>query len=189
MDKNKIIEKLKVFLTDHKTFKEECEVVYLMAEIRKVLDLDQSFKSDCLRFYSNWSLHTDLSKDRTTKFISNMFDQYIDLCKCYEEIDHDIKMAHPNFFKLNDLKSELTKFFTSCSSLPSNLISNNTDWFSFVKLLLSVIEECQTISTKESSKKIDNLTLIKNEVGVYCYKFSFVNSRNIVVKLKLKLKN
>ncbi len=34
-NKNKIVKKLQKFLKNHPEFKEECDVVYLMAEIRK----------------------------------------------------------------------------------------------------------------------------------------------------------
>jgi len=38
MDKSKNIENLEEFLKNHKTFKEKCEVIYLMVEIRKILE-------------------------------------------------------------------------------------------------------------------------------------------------------
>lgn len=185
MDKNKIIEKLKNFLRTHKIFREEGEVVYLMVEIRKILDIDKSNPCQRLRFYCNWTLHVNLKNKNTTQFISNMFDQYIDVTKSGKEIAREMISEHPDFFKLNDLKTELRNFFVN-HALPINLINKNKYWFTFIRLLLEVVEKCPVVCIK-SSNKIDELILLKDDKGNFCYRFSLVNDKQ-TPKIKLKFK-
>jgi len=101
---NIIINKLEKFLQSHKRFKEECEIVYLMAEIRKILDFNRGSSCEFLRFYCNWVLHNSLDRKRTTKLLSEKFESNIDFTKSGKEIARDLKSKHADFFKLNDYK-------------------------------------------------------------------------------------
>lgn len=191
MDKNNIIEKLRKFLQNHPQFKEECEVIYLLVEIRKILDIDKDKDQDkksshqSIRFYCNWVLHVNLDMKNTTKFISNMFDLDIDYSRSARKIAREMKSSHPDFFKLNDFKNELRKFFKN-HDLPLSLVDTNKHWVAFIILLLGIIEECPVVCVK-SSKKIERLDLIKNKKEYYCYKFNLINSSDKpVIKLMLK---
>jgi len=57
MAQESIIEKLNVFVQGHDSLIEECQVVYLMVEIRKILDHDRGAGTvafPLLRFYCDW---------------------------------------------------------------------------------------------------------------------------------------
>src|ERR1035438_1539807 len=64
MGKPAIIEKLDEFLKKHMPLDEECLVVYLLVEIRKILDHENNGKYPISRFYSDWCVHT--AKDKIT---------------------------------------------------------------------------------------------------------------------------
>ncbi len=73
MAREKIIEKLNRFLTDHNPLAEECHVVYLMVEIRKVIDHEKSNATyPLLKFYSDWTVHTE--KGHITPEIKQMME-------------------------------------------------------------------------------------------------------------------
>lgn len=148
------IKKLRIFLQNHSTFTEKCEVVYLMVEIRKILDIDKNKLYQSLRFYCNWTLHVDLKNKSTTQFISKMFDRDIDITKSGKDIARKMKSNHPDFFKLNDFKDELKKFFEDYN-LPLSLLNENINWINFIKLLLEIVEECPVICIKSSKKYIN----------------------------------
>jgi len=71
MGKIEIVEKLNDFLGEHAPFMEECHVVYMLVETRKVLDRENNRKYPILRFYCNWTVHTD--KDSTKEKMPNYF--------------------------------------------------------------------------------------------------------------------
>jgi len=182
MNKNTIVEKLKEFLQKHKAFTEECEVIYLMVEIRKILDYGgNSYKT--LRFYCNWVLHNELSREKTTKLLSDIFEQNIDIKKDGHENARNIKSIGTDFFKLNTFKNELEKFLKN-HDLPMNLLNKN--WWTFGRLLLEIIKDCPVVFMPS---KIQRLDVKKYANGNYGYKFSLINNkRKLVVKLKFKSK-
>jgi hypothetical protein len=185
MERKKVIEKIRKFLEKNSKFMEECEAVYLMVEVRKILDRDKNNLFEVLRFYCNWTLHVNLKNKKTTQFISKTFDQYIDPKKSGKDIARKMKSNHADFFKLNDFKNELRKFFKDYD-FPLNLTDENRNWVAFIKLFLEIIRECPVICI-ESSEKINKLELVKDKNGQYCYKFNLMHGgRPPVIKLKFK---
>jgi len=177
-----IIKKLQKFLKERPIFTKECEVVYLMVEIRKILDHDSGpYKT--LRFYCNWVLHKELNQERTTKLLSSIFETNIDFKRSGRENARNVKFVGTDFFKLNTFKNELKDFFQryDCS-----VVLLNKNWWKFARLLLDVIKECPIHFV---SNKIRKLEIIKCDDSNYRYEFSLVGSRTkLVEKLKLKKK-
>lgn len=180
MTRRDIVKKLRKFLLNHPTFKEECELVYLMVEIRKILDYgSNSYKT--LRFYCNWVLHKELSQEKTTKLLSDIFETNIHLKKGGRENARKIKSIGKGFFKLDKFKKELKEFFKD-NHLPMDLLNKN--WWIFGKLLLEIIKDSPVVFT---SSKIRSVEIIKYNDRKFGYKFSLINSRNkLIEKLKLK---
>ena len=71
-----IIGKLREHLS--KPVDTECSVVYLLAEIRKLLDRDKPDpKPFALWMYCHWALHVDLTKSNTTRRFLKQVDDFI----------------------------------------------------------------------------------------------------------------
>ncbi|NIA18293.1 MAG: hypothetical protein GWO79_00190, partial [Actinobacteria bacterium] len=146
MDKKGIIEKINKFLQEHPNFKEECEIVYLLAEIRKILEFEKksnkktSYKS--LSFYCNWALHIHLKeRSRSAKYISDEFNKSMGVIYL-AELKKDMR-SHDDFFKLEDLRLELKDFFKDKDrNLPQDMLNENKKWKQFKKLFLKIIAEC-----------------------------------------------
>ncbi len=64
MSQQQIMDKVNRMLTGSMPLGEECKVLYLLVEFRKILDHKNDKSFPLLRFYSDWSVHT--SKDRIT---------------------------------------------------------------------------------------------------------------------------
>jgi hypothetical protein len=69
MGQKEIVEKLNTFLDKHMPFTEECHVVYLLVETRKILDKKDNKKYPIVRFYCNWSVHIDKHSTEEMKAI------------------------------------------------------------------------------------------------------------------------
>ncbi len=169
MKKDRIRGKLEFFLKAHETFKEECEVIYLMVQIRKILDCESN-SYNILRFYCNLTLHNKLSREQTTKLLSDIL---------YSEFN-----AFKDFLKFNKFKKELKEFFKNYD-LPADLLNKN--WWGFARLLLEIIKECEVNFVQGEKMK---LNIIKNNDNEFDYKFSSIDGKggSVVWKVKLKKK-
>ena len=176
--KTRILKKIQLFLQTQPMFEKDQELVYLLVEIRKVLEID-NIQNSIIRFYCNWILHSDLRIPKTTQIISNIFDPSINTHDSGKDIAKILVSKHADFFKLDNFKSELLDFFKN-NGLPSNSIHS---WSSFKKSLVRVIEETPVVFAGTS--KIIELKLLKDKVG-YQYKFTLKHGgRPPVVKLSL----
>lgn len=138
MGRIEIVEKLNTFLGEHAPFTEECHVLYLLVEIRKVLDRDSNRKYPILRFYCNWSVHTD--KDSTQEMEMIMNDIYQDV---KDQVTNPSLVSGKTkvigFMYMEDLQSEMTKFLQEYQ-LPISLTEKG-NWLEFIKLLVKILAD------------------------------------------------
>lgn len=184
MGRDAILEKLHKEL--EREIHEECQVVYILSCIRKILDMnEQKEKYKFVRFYCNWVLHNQLDRPSTTVLVSDIFDQHVDKSKNGRDIARKIKSSNSGFFKLNYFKDELQKFLEEYG-LFQDLVCKNVDWGTFKRLLLSIIEECPIVLSK-NSEKISEIVLKRRGNGDYAYIFSLIGSKDKpIIKLKFK---
>lgn len=188
MNKNIIRDDIEDFLEKRSEFTQKSEVVYLLAEIRKILEIlknkgkkdEEKYKT--LRLHCNWALHSKLSYESSIKILSSKFDRYIDLNKSKREIQEAMRRGGSDFIKLNDFRSELHSFFKS-HNLPTETLEGNK-WYKFVKLYFEIIVKCPI---SHDISKINSLHLIKDNNGYY-FEF-YLNNKIRIPKIKLKLKN
>lgn len=145
MGRIEIVEKLDSFLKQHAPFTEECHVLYLLVETRKILDRENNRNYSILRFYCNWSVHTD--KDSTKEMEAIMNEIYRDVEKQITNpalVGMGEKTKIIGFMYMEDLQAEMEKFIQEYQ-LP-NSITENKNWLEFVKLLVKILAD-QPINT------------------------------------------
>ena len=138
MGRIEIVDKLNTFLDKRSPFTEECQVLYLLVEIRKVLGRENNRKYPILRFYCNWSVHTD--KDSTKEMEVVMKDIYEDIEKQITNpalVGMNGKTKVISFMYMEDLQAEMTKFLQEYE-LPISL-TEKSNWLEFVKLLVKIL--------------------------------------------------
>lgn len=131
-----IIDKLNKFLNERPQIKEECEVVYLMVELRKLLDRERDQNGinsySLVRFHADWTLHT--RKDRVTpamkKIMSNIGDS-IDTYPKNDDID---------FLLLPEFRKELTQLLEKYG-LRDSFCKNDNEWMDFMMALTQVLAD------------------------------------------------
>lgn len=138
MAREKIIEKLDTFISAHSPITEECHAVYLMVEIRKILDQEKCKDFPLLRFYCNWTVHTDKYIEAEMKTVM-------------EEMHNDIKeqianqamaksdSAPKRFAYMDNLKAEMRKFFEKRNINLS--IADDDNWIKFIGFLVKILED------------------------------------------------
>lgn len=135
--KDELIKKLRKVL--EQPIKEEYQVVYIMAKIRKLLehlkgDLKVQ-KYPLLNFYCNWTLHPRIDNTSPIKKI---------LEKTEKDFDKQIEFISLEHFR-NDLIVFLKRF-----NLPAEIVKNNEKWESFKWLLLDILVDSPLINPTNS---------------------------------------
>jgi hypothetical protein len=185
MEKQSIKVKLGNFLNKHPVFAEECEAVYFLVEIRKLIEGNKKYGT--LYFYCCWIAHSQLSRKSTAQFLSDKFDNLINFQKKKKEIQHDLINGQKDFFKLKDLNNEL-RAFLNAKKLPANFLDGDA-WYKFCQLFLDNITECGIdIGTiKKQPHKINKL-IVEKINKQYFYGFYLANNVRIP-RIILKYKN
>lgn len=149
MGRLELVEKLDRFLRIHNDFKEECEVIYLMVELRKLLDRDrEQYKLNnysLVRFHADWIVHT--RKDfitPTIKKILSDFDKSIDI---YYQKD-----GNADFLLMPEFRKELLRLLES-NSLPNHFCKDDIKWRSFILILTQVLADQPLINPTDMIKE------------------------------------
>lgn len=138
MARRSIIEKLKSAL--HRTITTEMQVVYILVEVRKLLENnDQNHLFPVLNLYCNWVVHTKLSASPVADSIVRLFDELM-YRRANNTLDTTLEDKAIEFFDERRLRDELRMFLES-SDLPQHLCLDPSLWQGFRKRLAGVIED------------------------------------------------
>lgn len=171
MGREDIIKKLRDFLQTHDPLTEECHVVYLMVEIRKVIDHEKSGATyPLLKFYGDWTVHTE--KSHITSEIKQVMEEM------YKTAEADI--ANPalrksgssimRFAYMEGLGHEMKSFLENHGAEPF-LAQEKSRWLEFVKLLVKILE---------------NQPIINPAPNIESFFFEPANARCVIGVLKFK---
>jgi hypothetical protein len=183
-----IFGKLDVLL--HTGVTTEAQVVYLMAAVRKLLEQrqpaeDEVMTFDYLKFYCDWTLHSELD-GRMAQKILRLFEAANLELKAGGELRNlpdDLNKQIGFISRMTYFERELTRFF-EINGLPS-LDVNRPDGFAhFLHLYAKVIEDCPLImSAKNTTATVDSVTIrvdfakaSPEDGGEMLYKVSWVVS-------------
>lgn len=179
-----IITKLKSALAE--PIKKECQVVYILAEARKLLDrVDKDKKIlPILRFYSNWALHIEIDRTSAVHPLLEKIEQTT-LNK-----QHDVGVV----LKIIDFEVFREEMGLFLSKFTINNPFNNYDyWRDFRKLFVDILADCplkpnyggdmEEFRFIKSSKKtdVDFIIKFKTHTGIKG-SFTFSDADEIIKK-------
>lgn len=154
MAEDELAYKIRNFLIENDPFKKECCIVYLMVEIRKLLDrIRESGNNNpypWLRFYCDWTLHT--SKNKITpemEEIMKKVDEFIPKEKTRYPAIASTNQPDIRFVYMDQLREEMKNFLTDFD-LPKNIVTEEEKWISFVSLLVQVLVNQPIINPTEN---------------------------------------
>jgi len=142
MAKEEIIEKLNNFISNHNPVSEECQVVYVMVQVRKLLDHEQDHwqrgSFTLLRFYCDWTVHTE--KTRITDSMKVVMNEVFRDVKNQIENPAMVQAMSPvmKFAYMENLQGEMRKCLEEHDVNTS--ITEGDAWISFVGFLVKVLE-------------------------------------------------
>src|SRR5438067_1159788 len=166
-----IIRKLNVFLDTHVPFQEDCEVVYLMVQLRKLLDREHGRDQfPKIRFYCDWTVHT--SKDGNLGAIRDIM----------EKLENSVSNGSPyptqdafSFFSLSELRDEISSRFR-IHGLRTIVFQDDTHWKQFVAVLIQVLED-QPIKIRNPINIISSVAFVPGNKGTQTVTIEFFDQR------------
>ena len=142
MAKDEILEKLTRFLAEHRPISEECHAVYIMVELRKLLDrLDGNPPYRTVRFYADWTVHT--RKDRNTEVIEDtMRKMYAAILSATRGVRGPAKeiAAVRHFVQMIPLRDEISELLAR-QGVSDCLTKSDHDWLAFARPLVKVLQD------------------------------------------------
>jgi len=129
------IRKLRSSLNE--TLMDEYRVLYVMAQSRKVLELEKPYRPGCMYLYCCWPLHVELSK-KGTRDLMDVFDT--------PETVGDFQQQREPDSRLNELISFSAfrrdfKVFLLDYSLPTDVVDDDERWHDFLFLYSDLVVE------------------------------------------------
>ncbi|MBS1830894.1 MAG: hypothetical protein JST93_36715 [Acidobacteria bacterium] len=159
-----IIEKLRRELATEITT--ERQVVYLLAEVRKLLELrNEKSKYFALNFYCCWALHTKMDQSGAERIVKR-FDQAHGEATAngkpdLNAVNASLQRALQETMAAAKFRVELEALLTALG-LPVELTQRDYQWAKFLSLYSEVIEECPlAIESAASMQHVKAVTVYK----------------------------
>jgi hypothetical protein len=137
--KESIVDKLRLVLTSG--INDECKVLYLLAESRKLLE---KYPSDpipfALKLYCHWALHIDLTQPRTTLPFLKRVDGFVaSVLAGNQDILGEHRMFR-EFVFLDTFRQQFAQFLKAFD-LPTTVCDEDPRWHELLKNYAGVIED------------------------------------------------
>jgi hypothetical protein len=129
-----------------KSIDDEPSLVYLLAQVRKLLDRDNPKDSlGALRMYCHWALHVDLTRPATTMDFLRRVECWVTntvagLNPSGSWDIHDERKLLEDFIFLDMFRQQLREFLGRYG-LPVSLCDETAQWFAFIAAYGGVIED------------------------------------------------
>ncbi len=120
----------------------EAEAVYLMVQIRKLLEIYPSDDYLHLNFHCDWALHTRMDRKPAQKILKLFDDVNVQLQKgvIFKDLPDNLRQEIERIFGMSLFRRELDTFLKQHSLPAVNCVKDG--WTKFLWLLAKVIEDC-----------------------------------------------
>lgn len=153
--KDEIIEKLRRLL--EQTITQEPLVVYLLVEVRKLMDRSANHYNT-LRLCCNWAVHVELSGDAARRIVRQVDTLYPYMLK--GQLTDEDKRSLRGFFVMSIFREELEDFLVH----EGLRRFDDAEWNGFLASFLSVIEDCPLTCNAPGLANVDKVVLTR-ELG------------------------
>jgi hypothetical protein len=123
----------------------EMQVVYLMVELRKLMDREK-YKDPMLRTLCNWVVHTSLERDEGSRLVLTEIDDQMARV-------HERNESVPSFERLSfgAFRAALGQCFDGFG-LSAKFIKDKSEYERFVGLYSSIVSECPILFSASKTK-------------------------------------
>ena len=141
MSSNEIAGKLDAFLRRYQPMREECHVVYLLVELRKIVE-QQGLKMPLLKFYADWSVHSDkrFNMGDFRPIAESLYADAVSRLSTPGAVAAASTSSLDAFMNMDDIKNDVGRILTALRIDPALLLSS-VPWEQFVHLLSGVLAD------------------------------------------------
>jgi hypothetical protein len=180
----------------------ERQVVYLLVEIRKLMDrLDQTAgravpdpRFRALRFLCNWIAHTDLNSGWAQEPLA-LFERHADDLLA-DNLTPTALAEIDSILGLESVRDEMCQFFRESKLDRTSLPFNVTEWGNFLRHYVAVVSECPLVIKPSKAKVLQSATVMGYEKtpldAAQTPQVAIEHSRyatTIVIEWRFRLKN
>lgn len=143
-----------------KPVRTECQVVYLMVELRKLMDRqDATQHYPVLRLFCDWTVHTNIDRNRAAEPLIREFDNAVESVRG----GNGMPLQFLDFLSLSHFRQQFRKFLDA-NGLPKAVVDDGDAWTRFLDLYSDVVSDCPISYTRSQLpfKLISSLTLTKD---------------------------
>jgi hypothetical protein len=158
MTQTAILTKLEVLLANR--IRSEAEAVYLMVEVRKLLEQQDAKKRyEYLTFHCDWALHAKLSGPAAQRILRHFDAVNVHFKTGVAKLPDLLKMEMQRISEMEYFKQQLESFLQS-NGLPTLASTRADAWTHFLHFYTKIVEDSQLVMTaKNSSATIASVTL------------------------------
>ena len=160
MTRNAIVKKLTDIVAAR--VDSECQVVYILAEVRKLDEMSGKKTTATLRMFLHWALHVDLEGADTIKtFVERIDDVVVKLLTGRSTPEATIAAENALYKEVtyfDQFRNELRAFF-QIWGIPTELCDDDERWFDFVTAYTRVIEDGSLVG--KSKQMVETVTFMK----------------------------
>jgi hypothetical protein len=147
----------------------ECQAVYFMVEVRKLMDKDREERDSkgaepfpSIRLYSDWTVHVCLTLSRAKEFVKLADALYPKITA--GTMTEEEQGLFGRLFSLDILREELTAFLVA-KNIPS---FSDKGWNSFLACFLNVIADCPLVCKADSAAvaNVDEVVIVQDAARV-----------------------
>lgn len=140
MSAPEITDKLNSFLSRHTPLSEESHAVYLMVEVRKLMD-HFDYDAPLIRYYADWTVHTE-KEFGTVHIVAVTTPVYDAVVEGLQNPNHQhaTNSVLDSFCGIAVLRTQFRHFLTRFR-IDLTLVENDNAWREFVRLLTAVIAD------------------------------------------------
>ena len=137
----------------------ECQAVYLLVEIRKLLDRDRkgTVTYNSLRLYSDWAVHVELDRRQSQEIVKKADSFYRK--QADGTLSEDENRDFVRVFALDTFRDELNQFLQAKRLRPFS----DAKWNSFLACFLNVVEDCPLSCSVQGASvtEVDEVVIIR----------------------------
>jgi hypothetical protein len=158
-----IIDKLRPLLKN--SVDSEPLVVYILVEIRKIIDIENDGGYPTLRHYCNWAVHHKLDQKSAIEIIKLFDDIEEAIATSNKEEETRLTSEASQLLSIEKFRKELSSFLGS-HGLVTTLCKDDDKWRIFVASYLAVIDDVPATYNHTPIKHVKNVTvsLIRDQV-------------------------
>lgn len=170
-----------------KDLKQECEVFYIVAQIRKYFETiypnrtDREEKYPTFFLIADWILHPSLNRTSALRKIQ----EFEDFFRKHKS-DQMFNFMESGFTLFKDLKKDIEKIFIALQ-LNNSIFTDRKKWLNFVELLIEILKDLPLLSkgTIRSFKFDEGFVVDDKKAVSFTIHFADGSSKSFTMDLEL----